>query len=175
MGQTLFELSEDAARLTEALLLVENSDLPEDEWQEAEANLQGLLEGLGNDLAKKVDGYGAVAAELQARYDALKAEADKLNAKAQAAKNARARLLDHLQEGLETLGVKKLQGQLYSATLSTSKRVEVLNEQALLEAGLGSIEMNVKIDKKAVRAALKAGDCPAGAAELREAHYVRLH
>ena len=121
---------------------------------EAEAILDEYLTDL---IPSKIDAYGRVAADLAARDKAITDELDRLKARRSAIRASLERMKLRLVEAMQAHDVKRLDGDLHSATLQSSAKVEVLDAELLTDDLVVEVPASFKPDKNTIKQYLKTG------------------
>ena len=146
---TLFEMTQQAARLYEML----------QEEQIDEQTFADTLEAMGTE--EKVEGYCQVIKQLQADVDMFKAEADRLAARKKTIENSIQRMKNTLINYLITTGQKKVEAGTFTASLSSSSSVNVIDFDKIPSEYLKP--QPAEVDKKAIADAIKGGAVVPGA------------
>lgn len=137
MTTTLYDITEDCARLLAALEAIDAMDMPEEDRKAAHDALEAEYWGAEGDLAVKAEGYVKVARGMEARAAVRKAEADRLAALAKSDKGQADRMKARLQEKLDLLGYDTkhpLQTALYRLNVQGNggvRKLEIKDEDAL--------------------------------------------
>ena len=129
MSATLYEISQDLAAL-ESLLTEMGGELPD---EVAEAAIDSWLEETGTATKDKVDAYCGLIRELEARRDARKAEAQRLEHRANVDWNAILRLKARLLAFFETHQIKTLETPRFRVTAAQNGGLAPLIITAPLE------------------------------------------
>ncbi len=152
--RTLFNISEDIEHLNGLL-----DDLSDDIQQQELLNQ--WFETLGTERDRKLDGYAAAIAEMQARAEVRKAEAKRLMELAAVDEN-RARLLkERLKWFFETHKLKTVETPRYRLSLAKNGgRSPLILKDELLPQELPERfqQVSVSPNTTAIRAALEAGE-----------------
>jgi|GEM_PF-1379032 len=179
---TLYDLTDDARGLMEALLAVgAMADGTDDEgiraeFQAAQETLDAQLAAIHEQLGTKSDSYCWVIKALSAEADAYRAREEEFAAKRKARENAAKRLKDALRDVMEALGMDKIQGTDYTLALQNSPPgVSQVDEQAALAAGMAQEVTTVRVDSRAIIAAWKASpESLDGIAEVHQGRHIRI-
>lgn len=181
MSTTLYDLTDDALRLMDALVAVEEMAAAADpgladEYAAAEAMLREQLAAVADDLADKCDRYAWVVKDLEAQAAAHEARQREFQLKRQAREAAAKRLKGALQTSLEALGLDRVDGQDYRLALQASPpRVAEVDERAALAAGLAEEVTTVKVDTRAIIARWKASPASIdGLAVVEQGRHLRI-
>lgn len=134
--------------------------IPDEELtDEQRAIMDVYLDELAGQEAAKIDGFGQFVRMEIARADAIADESKRLAARAKTVKNR----IDYLRGMYASImlehGVKKIQGNVYTISLSKSERVEVPASVNDLppEFVRTKIEETREADKTGIKAAIAAG------------------
>lgn len=132
-------------------------DIAEDQLDEEQREQWQLyFDELATQESSKVDSYGQFKRLEKARAEALKAEAKRLSAKADAILRNLDRTDDYFLHVMMNQGLKRVRGDKYSISIRNSDIVEILDMDAIPEDYL-KVTTNVSPDKIAIKAALKEG------------------
>lgn len=159
MKRTLFNIGEDLTALAE-LLEDEGGDISN---EEVEAAIDQFLEELSGERDKKLDGYCALIAEMEATAKAREEEAKRLNALASVGKGDANRLKSRLKLFLVNQGQDKVETARYKIAIQKNggKSPVLLGEHFQahpeeLPEGLRKVVFTPDLD--AIRAKLEAGE-----------------
>lgn len=111
---------------------------------------------LAEQEAEKIDGFVSWLRAEQARADHLKDEAKRLTAAARNAERKLDRLKDHYCHIMQSNGLKKVSGKVYSASIRAASVVRV-EDESVVPKDYWHTKTETSVDKTAVRDALKAG------------------
>ncbi len=114
----LYEITNEYLHLQEAM---ENEELTEKEYAD-------MLECMDFELENKVDGYCYVMKNIDATAKALKAEADKLNARRKVLEKRLERLQKTLVDSMKVIGKEKIKGQVFGIKIGARPSVKILDE-----------------------------------------------
>lgn len=121
---------------------------------------RALFDAYANELAdqeeEKIDGFVSWLRAEQARADYLKEEAKRLQGMARNRERKLDRLKDYYMHVMQSNGLKKVAGKVYSCSVRSSPVVLVENEQAVPKE-FWKTKVETSIDKTAVRDAIKGG------------------
>lgn len=156
---TLYEMTQHAAALYE-LLQAEEID---------EQTLEDNLNEMG--AAEKIESYCQIIKQLQADYEMLKAESDRLAARKKTAENGIERMKAALLLYLQQTGQNKVKAGTFSVAIAATKKVNVTDETKLPAEYL--IPQPSKVDKIELKKALQSGAEIEGA-ELISTEGVRI-
>ena len=160
MNRTLFELSEDLARIEDSLYESGGELTPE-----MEAQLTETKEG----LVLKADGYGTLIRKFRSFADGCKSEIDRLTKLKKTAENAEKRMKAHILDAMNKFGYDRLEGGTTRFIKGKSPKSLEVEEELLLSAYKDRIEalqsslpdyltVEVKVSKKAIGEAAKGAE-----------------
>ena len=124
-----------------------------------EQTVTDSLEGLG--IGDKLEDYCKVIRQFEADAEAYKAEKDRFAEKQKKAENSVKRLTEAVKNYMAATGKDKQKCGVFDIKLSTSKKVEIVDDVKIPEAYLKP--QPAKIDVAAIRAELMSGGEVAGA------------
>ncbi len=151
--RTLFDISTDLEKLSELL-----DDCDDTEQQEVISN---WLESIGNERDKKVDGYAALIAEIEARADIRLQEAKRLTELANSDKAKVKLLKERLKWFFALHNLKKLETARYKLSLAANGgRAPLVIRDYILATELPEHFQRVTVEPNtaAIREALEAGE-----------------
>lgn len=122
MSQSLYHLTSEYLDLQEALVAAET-----EEQQDA---VIARMVAVAGDVREKVDGYGAILKTLAARASACKSESKRLADRAKAAENAAARLKARVMEHMQAMGLERVEGALFTASVQLNPPAAVCDDAA---------------------------------------------
>ena len=105
---TLYEITGDILKLQE---MAENGEFGEN--PEADECFNDTLESVMADFEKKADDYGHVIKNLEATYNAVKAERERLGARESSLKKSIERIKERLMFCMEQAGKEDLNGKVF--------------------------------------------------------------
>jgi predicted transcriptional regulator len=152
--------------ITEEILTLESMSDGTDEEVETR-----LGEFLGELLPAKVENYAKFMRTLELEAEAFKAEEKRLKERRQSLEKFRERMMSSLKDSMEVLECRELKAGVFTARLANSPAYAAILNQHEVPMRFKVIEE--KIDKAALKAALKAGETVPGA-ELRQGKHVRI-
>ncbi len=169
---TLYDLAEEITAVANNLEAVYESD------EEGRAELleawETTLDAVGGEFDEKAGNIAALIKNLKAEEAALKAEADALERRRKVKENAAKRLTEYLKDAMIAAGKKKLDTLRAALSIKDNPESTVIeNETAFIAWAQGAHHDEYltysapKINKTAVKAALKDGDEVPGASLLR--------
>lgn len=160
---TIYELSNQWQWLME---LAEDPDTDPEVFK-------ATMEALDGDIEDKADGYAKVITSITGDINLLKEEIDRLTARKRAAEANIKRMKETLQYAMEATDKRKFKTQLFSFSIQKNPVTVVIdNEEALPQEYL--IEQAPKIDKTALKDALKAGVDMGGICHLEQTESLRI-
>lgn len=165
--RSLFTISDDLLALAD-LLTETGGEVTADE---SGAALEQWFDALGTERDAKLDNYCALIAELNARSEARRAEAERINQLADADANAAANLKKRLHSFFVLQGLKKVETSRFKITLANNGgALPLIYPEAWRDNATNAPEQFHKriiaLDTSAIRAAIDAGedvpDCSLG-------------
>jgi hypothetical protein len=168
---TLYEISQSLEAIEELLFEVggEVSDI------HTEAVIDAWLGEYGQARDEKIDGYCALIREIEARRDARRLEAARLNDLATADHNAVTRLKERLMWFFEAHGIQKMDTARFRVSVANNGGVQpvaVLCKPEELPPQFQKII--VKADNDALREALEEGETMPFAALVERGRHLRI-
>ena len=186
MEQAIFNLTPEARKLREILESMADSDAAVMENEgEISPELEEIMAIDANALARKVDGYCAVARGFDAKIAAIDAEAKRLATLKKHYQRAKDALLNNLEFQMNQFGLTELEGELARVNFRKSTAV-VTDDDILIAPYLDVlaecqnalpkyIKVGVTVGKKEVSEALAAGEeLPEGGAAKVEHKNIQL-
>ena len=146
---TLYELTETGKALYE-LLQAEEID---------EQTFADTLEAMGT--GEKVESYCKVIKQCQSDIELFKSEIDRLTARKKTAENGVERMKNALLLFMQQTGQDKVKAGTFAVSTATTQAVNITDENAIPCVYL--VEQPPKIDKLAIKKALKDGENVTGA------------
>jgi hypothetical protein len=168
---TLYQIEEDMQAFMDLMFEV-GGDVSD---EEADAAITAWMEENEENLAQKLDGYGAVIRELEADASACQAEVERLAARATARRNAVARLKERLRDFLQRHDTKKVQTPRFTFARQANggkQPMQVLVEPHLLPAW-AQVE-RIDADNEAIREKLERGETLSFAQLLPRGEHLRV-
>ena len=157
---TLYEMTEQAQALYEML---QSEEIDEQVYADT-------LEAIGVD--EKLLNYIAVMKNYEADKASITAEIDRLQKKKKSAENAIERMKTAMYNFMKLSGQNKVKAGIFNLRINQSEAVKVINESLIPKQYLKP--QPDKIDKTAIKKAIKAGEEVNGAdIEIRESVVVR--
>ena len=129
---------------------------------EQQSAMDEYLNDLAGQESDKVDAFAAFVKEQAARAEFLKAEAQRIAAKGRAIERRLDGLKEHYLHIMQAHGLSSVAGSTYTLSTRKSSRVDVPDVFALPEA-YRVTKTETTPDRKAIAAALKAGEAVPGA------------
>lgn len=151
--------------------------------------LSALAENADEDMAVAVrDTMGAIEAEFkdkalavshiilnfEADVSALDAEIDRLQERKRLVTNRQGQIKDYLRENMQAAEITKISCPLFTITLAKGRETVVVDDESALPDDLVTVKTDVKPDKAAIAAKLKAGDEVPGARLERSQSTIRI-
>lgn len=164
---TLYELTEQWAAVLK--LAEDGAD------EEAVAN---ALSDINGEIEEKADGYAKVIKELEAQADVVKIEKERLSSRENVFKNAAKNLKTRLEEVMILCGKTKFKTELFSFNIQKNVPSVIIEDEELLLHELEKdapeiLNTEIKINKKALLDALKAGAVFSGA-KINQSESLRI-
>ena len=160
---TLFDLT---GKWLELYDMADDPDMDADMWFDT-------IEGLEGEIEDKADGYAKVITQLNADATAIKAEEDRLYRRRTTIENRIKNMKSRLQGMMEITGKKKIKTELFSFGIQKNPASVVIDDEKMIP-GEFLIPQAPKIDKTAIKDALKAGVDMAGVAHLEQTQSLRI-
>ena len=160
---TLFDLT---GKWLELYDMADDPDMDADMWFDT-------IEGLDGEIEDKADGYAKVITHLNADATAIKAEEDRLYRRRTTIENRIKNMKSRLQGMMEITGKKKIKTELFSFGIQKNPASVVIDDEKMIP-GEFLIPQAPKIDKTAIKDALKAGVDMAGIAHLEQTQSLRI-
>lgn len=151
--------------------------------------LSALAENADEDMAVAVrDTMGAIEAEFkdkalavshiilnfEADVSALDAEIDRLQERKRLVTNRQGQIKDYLRENMQAAEITKISCPLFTITLAKGRETVVVDDESAIPDDLVTVKTDVKPDKAAIAAKLKAGDEVPGARLERSQSTIRI-
>lgn len=151
--------------------------------------LSALAENADEDMAVAVrDTMGAIEAEFkdkalavshiilnfEADVSALDAEIDRLQERKRLVTNRQGQIKDYLRENMQAAEITKISCPLFTITLAKGRETVVVDDESALPDDLVTVKTDVKPDKAAIAAKLKAGNEVPGARLERSQSTIRI-
>lgn len=160
---TLFDLT---GKWLELYDMADDPDMDADMWFDT-------IEGLDGEIEDKADGYAKVITQLNADATAIKAEEDRLYRRRTTIENRIKNMKSRLQGMMEITGKKKIKTELFSFGIQNNPASVVIDDETMIPGDF-LIPQAPKIDKTAIKDALKAGVDMAGIAHLEQTQSLRI-
>ena len=160
---TLFDLT---GKWLELYDMADDPDMDADMWFDT-------IEGLEGEIEDKADGYAKVITQLNADATAIKAEEDRLYRRRTTIENRIKNMKSRLQEMMEITGKKKIKTELFSFGIQKNPVSVVIDDETMIPGDF-LIPQAPKIDKMAIKDALKAGVDMTGIAHLEQTQSLRI-
>ena len=151
--------------------------------------LSALAENADEDMAVAVrDTMGAIEAEFkdkalavshiilnfEADVSAIDAEIERLQERRRLVTNRQGQIKDYLRENMQAAEITKISCPLFTITLAKGRETVVVDDESALPDDLVTVKTDVKPDKAAIAAKLKAGDEVPGARLERSQSTIRI-
>jgi hypothetical protein len=125
------------------------------EINESEEHELALLEST---LLAKADSCAFVLDKLESEADFYKQQAERLLGFSRVCSNARQRLKDRITEAVKMSPDKTIEGETISFTLKKNPPSLIVNDESLVPDKFVETVVTRKVDKSAIKAALKQGE-----------------
>lgn len=129
--------------------------------------IEAALEINKENLERKFDGYCKAIAIYNSDVEAFDAEIKRLQARKKTAQNAIDRMEQALLNAMTTMELEKVKAGTFTVGTRKSTSVEILDENAIPSAYKTEVT-TVKVDKNAIKNAIKAGETVDGATLLEK-------
>lgn len=114
------------------------------------------------DLMNRIKAKGAELLELQAELvdllNALDLEIDRLTERKRLISNRQKQIKDYLRENMEATGITKISCPLFTITCAQGRESVIVDNEEGIPDELMSVKTEIKPDKNAIAARLKAGE-----------------
>jgi Siphovirus Gp157. len=146
---TLYQLTDDWLKLYE--LMSEPAD------EDTEDVILDTIEGIDGAIEDKADGYAKIPTQLAGDSELLKEQIDRLTARKKAIDNNAKKLKENLQKTMELTGKTKFKTNLFSFGIQNNPAAVAIDDESEVPDEY-LIPQPSKIDKTAIKDALKAGE-----------------
>ncbi len=148
----LYELSVEMQCLDVLLSQADNPDTPE-----VKALIERAMD-LTTERKVKIEGCCRFIRELESRAEARRAEAKRLNERAEIAENAAERVKAFLMQAMTVMGIKKEDTEHFTVTVANNGgKTPMTVDEAKVPAAYTTLEAVVKVDKERIRKELEEG------------------
>ena len=144
--------------ITEQQQIINN--LLEESCGELTPELEQALELNLENFSNKAEGYVKAIKNYNAEADAIAEEIKKLQAKKKVCENAVTRMKNALSTSMNIFGMNKVQAGLFKISLTTSKSVNIINEDLIPQ---DYKRVKYEISKTDIKKAIEAGETVEGA------------
>ena len=135
--------------------------------------LEKALDEITDNIQMKAENMAKLIKSIEGNINALKDEEKRLQAKRKALENKVVSIKRYLEEQLKAMGLKKVQGNLFTVSIQKNPQsVNILNEDLIPEQ-FKKVVTTTKIDRKELLAALKEGQEIEGA-EIKQTESLRI-
>ncbi|GAB2723099.1 siphovirus Gp157 family protein [Halomonas garicola] len=152
---TLYDIRADYLEALETLTDPE-LDLP------AEA-VADTLEGLEGQLQEKATNVAAFMQHLKATAEAIKEAEAKMAKRRRAIENRAASLRDYLHDNMEAAGISRIESPWFELKIQNNPPAVAVEDEQSLPDRFKQEVTTIKVDRNAIKAALKAGEAVPGA------------
>lgn len=136
--------------------------LLDDETMEPEI-INAALSEIGGSITDKAGNIAGLIKDLQGDIEAVKAEEKRLADRRRVAENKAAWLKGYIQSAMEAIGQDKIKTPLWTFTLAKNPPAVIVDDMGALPKAYIVETISQVADKKAIAAAIKAGDEVKGA------------
>ena len=105
---------------------------------------------------------------------AIDAEIERLQERRRLVTNRQGQIKDYLRENMQAAEITKISCPLFTITLAKGRETVVVDDESALPDDLVTVKTDVKPDKAAIAAKLKAGDEVPGARLERSQSTIRI-
>ena len=168
MAISLYEID----KLIEKLLLTEEEVFTDESTGEVIRDVYAALDELELEQKDKWENIAKFIKNLNAEMDALKKEEEVLKARRQTKSNTVERLKNYLTQSMQASGSTKFETSAVVVSFRKSESIEVKDE-TLLASEFKKVVEEIKVDKTAIKQAIKSGVAVAGA-ELVEKQNLQI-
>jgi hypothetical protein len=155
----IYEISCEMQRIYDRL---ESGDGIDKETGEILPEIMDAIALNQQNLQEKAIDYGYVIKSFDDNEAVLDREIKRLTARKRSIANARERLANNLQSAMEQFGIEKIEGKTVTISLRNSSFIQIDDIDEIPEK-YKNTETVVKIDKTAIKSAIKSGEEVAGA------------
>ena len=152
---TLYKIPEHLMALKDTV------DLCETDEQLAECEAE--IERTADALLRKVDSFSHFLGHLDSQIDLAEKEIKRLKAREMAFANLKERLNQYAIYTMQRNNLRKLEGDTATLTLRTNQPAVEITDEESLPAKFKTIIQSLKVDKMAVKSAIKSGEEVPGA------------
>jgi hypothetical protein len=149
-GLTLYGISDDLVALFETYDMCETDEAR----AECEAEIRKTIEA----QIRKVDNFNRFFSHVQSQRDLATKEIERLKARKAAFMNLEERLEQYAIRVMQSLGLRKLDGQTSKLTLRTNQPAVEVDDEELVPAEYKTIKQTITVDKRAIKSAIDAGE-----------------
>ena len=162
---TLYQLTD------EFLQLLEMAEDPDTDLQA----LTDTMEAINADLEDKADGYAIIIRQMTGDMETIKAEIDRLNCRKMAMEKNIDRMKDNLRFSMGVTGKTKFKTARFNFSIAKNPPAVVMDTDDIAHIPEEyHIPQPDKIDKRAIKDALKAGADLTGVAHLEQSMSLRI-
>lgn len=146
---SLFEITDHLQAMFDTLEMIESPELK----AEAEAEIARYLEA----EVRKVDGISGYLSICEAQQRAAESEIERLKERISTWESREQRVRDYVQNVMERIGSKKLEGNTATFTLRAAPASVVVLDENDIPAEFKRTTVTVAVDKKAIKKAIDEG------------------
>lgn len=148
----------------------ELNNLLEESYGELTPELEQALELNLDNFSVKAEGYVKAIKNYKAESDAIAEEIRRLQDKKKVCENAVDRMKTALSDSMNVFGMSKVQAGLFKISLTTSKAVNIIDEDAIPQ---NYKKVKYEVSKTEIKKAIEAGETVEGA-EIKENHSITI-
>lgn len=163
MAMTLYEIAD---RYQEALNRLADPNLPSDA-------VADTLEGLAGELSAKAWHVAALVLNLEGEAELIRHAEERMARRRRALERRAASLQDYLKEQLQRLDLRELRSPEFMIRVKANPPRLVIDDEERLPAAFKQVEIVLRVDRTAVRAALESGASVPGA-RLEQGTHVEI-
>lgn len=143
---TLYQISDEINRLLEI--------------EEPDAEQESMIAYFSGQLERKAEGIGNAIAYLNDMAETARKRAEQFNQLAKVRQNKADRMKEYLKSAMDISGVGNIKTASFQFSLVATSGSVAIDDEASIPAKYKEIVQSVRVDKVALKAALKAGDVP---------------
>lgn len=139
--------------------------------EDTEGDFSEALEELNDSIDIKVENTIKVIRTLEAKSKAYKEEKDRFAARQKTVDKSIAYLKDHIKESMLQVGMKKVEGKLFNASVANNGKTSLkVSDEKLIPEKYFTVEQIKKRNNEAIRKKIEEGGTVKGAELVRGTH-----
>ena len=158
----LYELTEMYQNISS--LIEENAD---------NETLEKALDEITDSIQIKAENMAKLIKSIEGNINVLKDEEKRLQVKRRALENKVVNIKEYLENQLKTMGLKKVQGNLFTVSIQKNPQSVNILDEDLIPEKFKVTKTTTSIDRKELLAALKEGQAVEGA-EIKQTESLRI-